>query len=381
MKNTPVGQAEDLEFSVENGRARVRLHGTVSVYAPQSGKALVARLAGSWPEIKRLEVDLADVKHYDSYLSVLVGKLRDSADEHDVELDFQGVSPTMRRFLDLLQRPAEEPPQARVSAFRRRVESIGQSARASFADWRAFVAFFGEITIKGLGLLRRPGDFRWKDLPFLFARAGVAAVPIVTLIGFLVGMIIGYQGALQLKQFGADVYLANLTGISITRELGPLMTAIIVAGRSGASYAAEIGTMKVSDELDALHSLGFDVTPYLVLPRIVAVVLVIPVLTLMADFAGIIGGLLAGEFTLELSSTVYLTQLKKALTFAHVFTGLFKSVVFGFLIAAVGCFKGMQVYGGAESVGKFTTSAVVTAIFLIILSDAVFAFIFEALNI
>ncbi len=381
MKNTSVGQAEDLEFSVENGRARVRLHGTVSVYSPQAGKALVAQLAGRWPEIKRLEIDLSDVKHYDSYLSVLVGTLRDSTDQHNVELDLQGVSPTMRRFLDLLQRPADEAPRARVSAFRRRVETIGKSAGASFEEWRAFVAFFGEITIKGLALLRRPGDFRWKDLPFLFARAGVSAVPIVTLIGFLVGMIIGYQGALQLKQFGADVYLANLTGISITRELGPLMTAIIVAGRSGASYAAEIGTMKVSDELDALHSLGFDVTPYLVLPRIAAVVLVVPVLTLMADFAGVIGGLLAGEFTLELSSTVYLTQLKKALTFAHVFTGLFKSLAFGFLIAAVGCFKGMQVYGGAESVGKVTTSAVVTAIFLIILSDAVFAFIFEALNI
>ena len=381
MKNTPVGHAEELEFSVENGRARVRLHGTVSVYSPQSGKTLISRLANHWADLRRLEIDLAGVQHYDSYLSVLVNNLRAAAEQHSVELDLQGVSPTMRRFLDLLQRPSEEEPPAGVSAFRKRVEIVGRSARAAFADWRAFVAFFGEVTVKSLRLLRHPGDFRWKDLPFLFARAGVSAVPIVTLIGFLVGLIIGYQGALQLKQFGADVYLANLTGISITRELGPLMTAIIVAGRSGASYAAEIGTMKVSDELDALHSLGFDVTPYLVLPRIAAVILVVPVLTLMADFAGIIGGLLAGEFTLELSSTVYLTQLKKALTFAHVFTGLFKSLVFGFLIAAVGCFKGMQVYGGAESVGRFTTSAVVTAIFLIILADAVFAFIFEALNI
>ena len=222
---------------------------------------------------------------------------------------------------------------------------------------------------------------RWRDFPNHFVNSGVNAVPITLLIVFLIGLISGYQGALQLTQVGADIFIADLIGISITRELAPLMTAILVAGRSGSAFAAEIGTMKVSEEIDALESMGFDPIRFLVMPRVMAVVFAMPILVLMTDLAGIIGGLVAGLTTLDITIAGYLNQLHRAIDFYDIFSGVGKGIVFGFLIATVGCFRGLQVSGGAESVGKFTTASVVTGIFLIIFSDALFTFIFQTLGI
>jgi len=201
------------------------------------------------------------------------------------------------------------------------------------------------------------------------------------LIVFLIGLITGYQGALQLAQFGADIYIADLVGISITRELSPLMVAIIVAGRSGSAFAAEIGTMKVSEEIDALTTMGFDRMQFLVLPRVLAVTFAMPLLVIICDLAGIIGGLLAGLATLDITISSFLAQLNIALNYAHVFSGIFKSIVFGLLIATIGCFRGFQVQGGAESVGRYTTASVVSGVFLVILTDAIFVFLLSALGI
>jgi phospholipid/cholesterol/gamma-HCH transport system permease protein len=237
------------------------------------------------------------------------------------------------------------------------------------------------LIIKILILFVNPWKMRWKDFPFQFFRSGVAALPIILLILFLIGLVTGYQGAVQLHQFGADMYIADMVGISITRELGPLMTAIIIAGRSGSSFAAEIGTMKVSEEIDALNSMGFDFMRFLVMPRVMSVLFAMPLLTLFADLAGVLGGLVSALAVLDITLTAYINGLQGALDYGDVMGGLFKSMVFGFLIATVGCFRGMQVSGGAESVGKFTTASVVSGIFLIIVADAVFTFIFTSLGI
>jgi phospholipid/cholesterol/gamma-HCH transport system permease protein len=185
----------------------------------------------------------------------------------------------------------------------------------------------------------------------------------------------------QLHQFGADIYVADLIGISITRELAPLMTAILVAGRSGSAFAAELGTMKVSDEVDALESMGFDTMRFLVVPRVLAVMLAMPFLTILADVAGVGGGLLTAITTLNITISGYINELQKALSMADIFSGIIKSLVFGFLVATVGCFRGMQVRGGAESVGRYTTSSVVMGVFLIIVSDAIFTFLFQSIGI
>jgi len=183
------------------------------------------------------------------------------------------------------------------------------------------------------------------------------------------------MSSVQLQQFGANIYVASLVSLSMVRELGPIMTAIIVAGRSGSAFAAEIGTMKISDEVDALFTMGFDPTRFLVVPKIVASVITVPILTLFSDLFAILGGLVVGVFMLDLTVNAYMAQTLKTLTVFDVFWGFLKAAVFALLIAGIGCLRGFQVRGGAAEVGQATTSAVVSSIFLIIMTDAVFAVI------
>jgi phospholipid/cholesterol/gamma-HCH transport system permease protein len=204
---------------------------------------------------------------------------------------------------------------------------------------------------------------------------GVDALPIVGLISFLLGLIMAFMSAVQLQQFGANIYVASLVSLSMVRELGPIMTAIIVAGRSGSAFAAEIGTMKISDEVDALFTMGFEPTRFLVVPKVIASVITVPILVLFSDLFAIFGGLVVGVFMLDLTTNAYIAQTLKTLTLFDVFWGFLKAAVFALLIAGIGCLRGFQVRGGAAEVGKATTSAVVSSIFLIILADAVFAVI------
>ncbi|HCN19559.1 MAG TPA: hypothetical protein DIS73_04650 [Planctomycetia bacterium] len=208
-------------------------------------------------------------------------------------------------------------------------------------------------------------------------RTGIEAIPIILLISFLVGFIMAFQAAVQLRQFGADIFVANLVGLSVVRELGPLMTAIIVAGRSGAAFAAEIGTMKVSEEIDALKSMGLDPTRFLIIPKIIATVVTVPTLTLVSDLVGIFGGLVVAVTFLDITPWGYILQTQRALDIFDVFSGYLKSIVFALLIAGIGCMRGLQVEGGAQEVGRLTTSAVVSGIFLIIVYDALFTLMFN----
>jgi phospholipid/cholesterol/gamma-HCH transport system permease protein len=206
-------------------------------------------------------------------------------------------------------------------------------------------------------------------------KTGVNALPIVALISFLLGLVIAFMSSLQLAQFGANIYVASLVGIAMVSELGPIMTAIVVAGRSGSAYAAEIGTMKIAEEIDALTVMGFDPVLFLVVPRMLAALVVIPILTFFSDIFAILGGLLVGVTLLDLTANAYLSQTLKALSLFEVCWGASKSVVFALIISWIGCLKGFETRGGADAVGNAATSAVVTSIFLIILFDSAFAII------
>ncbi|MDZ7262626.1 MAG: ABC transporter permease [candidate division KSB1 bacterium] len=222
---------------------------------------------------------------------------------------------------------------------------------------------------KGKGL-------RWKSTVEQMVRVGVTSIPIVTLIAFFVGLIIAMQSAYQLERFGATIYVADLVSVSITRELGPLLTAIIIAGRSGSAIAAEIGTMKVSEEIDALRTMGFHPVKFLVVPRLLALMIMGPCLTIIADLVGILGGFFIALFALKIDFTRYFLQTIEALVLKDLITGLIKSFFFAIIIAKVGCYEGFIVEGGAEGVGKSTTASVVASIFLIITADVVFTAIF-----
>ncbi len=333
-------------------------------------------------EVQKIRLDLSELSDYDSYLIILINEIKEFCSSKNIEFELTGLNTNLQNFINiLLPKQKEVPTIERKSFWVAYFSNIGEIVRIIFSDLFKLVEFIGELTKNFFFALFKPSLIRWKDFPHHFLNAGVNAVPITSLIVFLIGLISGYQGAVQLSQFGADIYLADLVGISITRELSPLMVAIIVAGRSGSAFAAEIGTMKVSEEIDALTTMGFDKIQFLVLPRVIAVALAMPFLVIICDLVGIIGGLIAGLATLDITISSFFAQLNVALNYGHVFSGIIKSIVFGLLIATIGCFRGFQVQGGAESVGRYATASVVSGVFLVILTDAVFVFLLSALGI
>lgn len=223
--------------------------------------------------------------------------------------------------------------------------------------------------IRGKGL-------RWKNSIHQMVIVGYNSLPIVLVIGFFIGLILALQGANELKRFGAIRFVVDLVTVSMTRELGPLITAIIVAGRSGSAFAAELGTMKVAEEIDALETMGLNPTKFLVVPKLLATMIMLPCLTTMADFAGILGCLVFSMFEIGMNVSTYFLAVQNALLLHDLFTGLIKSLVFAFLITKIGCYEGLRVSGGAAGVGKATTSSVVKSIFMIIMADLVFTSLF-----
>src|SRR5207248_203405 len=219
--------------------------------------------------------------------------------------------------------------------------------------------FIGDVALAGANAVRVPVSINWGDVPRLVERAGADSLPIVLVINFLVGLVTAFQAAVQLRQFGANIFVADLVGLSVTRELAPLMTAIIVAGRSGAAFSAELGTMRVSEEIDALRTLGLDPYGFLVFPRVIALALVLPLLTILADVVSIAGGLLVAMLGLDLTANAYLLQTQKAVGLWDVFSGCLKTVFFGLSVALIACQRGLAARGGAEGVGRATTSAAV----------------------
>ena len=252
---------------------------------------------------------------------------------------------------------------------------IGEATFRHVSDLRYAISFIGSIVISLVHTCLHPRSLRSEDTIRYMQSVGVDGLPIVALISFLMGLIMAFMSSVQLEQFGANIYVASLVSLAMTRELGPIMTAIIVAGRSGSAFAAEIGTMKISEEVDALFTMGFNPVRFLVVPKLVAAAIMVPILTLFSDLFAIMGGLLVGVFMLDLTAGAYMSQTMKTLELFDVFWGVFKGGVFGVLITWIGCFRGFQVRGGAASVGKATTSAVVSSIFLIILCNSMFSVI------
>jgi phospholipid/cholesterol/gamma-HCH transport system permease protein len=257
---------------------------------------------------------------------------------------------------------------------------IGDFAHDAWQTVRAILAFLGDLVVGLVSAVRRPRTVHFGELGVLFERAGTDGLPIVMLINFLVGVILGLQGAIQLHRFGGDQFLASLVGLAVIRELGPLMTAILVTGRSGAAYAAELGTMTVNEEVDALRTLGQDPQRFLVFPRVLTLLVVLPVLTLVGDLLGSLGGLCIAVGYLDQPVVVYLQSLQQAVSLGDIGTGLLKSVVFGGAIALISCQRGLSTRGGADGVGRATTSAVVVVLFTLVVLDGLFAWLFSLLD-
>lgn len=274
--------------------------------------------------------------------------------------------------------PVPHPRHSSIAGF---LIGIGKLAIGTAHFCYIFTAFAGQIAAHMAANLLRPRHFRFPSIIRHIDETGVRALPIVVTLGFLISMVVAYQGALQLQKFGADIFTVDLTVISLLREMGVLVTAIMVAGRSGSAFAAEIGVMKLRGEIDALQTMGMNPVEVLVIPRILALIVTVPLLTFVANMAGLLGGGFMTYFLLDIPWHQYITRVDKVANFSMFFVGMIKAPVFAFLIAAIGTFQGMSATGSAESVGKMTTVSVVQSIFLVILADAVFSIIFAKLGI
>ena len=323
---------------------------------------------------RRLSVDLAGVEYLDSAGALVLIELQNRARALSIPVDLLNVSEKDHGLLSLIDPEVLQRPPLRPEIVQSPIlETMGELARRQFRDFQEIMSFVGDIITALVYCLAHPRVVRWADVMFYMKRAGADGLPIVALISLLLGLIMAFMSSLQLKQFGANIYVANLVTIAMVRELGPIMTAIIVAGRSGSAFAAEIGTMIVNDEVNALLTMGFDPTRFLAVPKVLATMVVVPILTVYADLFAILGGLIVGVTGLDLTAFTYIQQTKSSISIFDFVTSLIKAIVFAVLISGIGCQRGFQVRGGAEGVGMSTTSAVVSAIFLIVVFDSAFA--------
>jgi len=336
-------------------------------------------LAGS--RVRQIQFDSSGLAVWDSSLIGFVHQLGRRCAAADIEVNLNGLPGGARRLARLA---AAIPPKVDAEKDQRRPSTLEKIGNAGLAGYQATVdtlEFLGELALSFLRLLRGRARFRRADILVVIQECGWQALPIVSLISVLVGLILAFVGAVQLSLFGAQIYIADLVGIGVAREMGALMTGVIMAGRTGAAFAANIGTMQVNEEVDALQTLGVAPMDFLVLPRVLALVVMMPLLCVYADLLGILGGLLVGVGVMDIALIQYFEQTRNALTLIHFSVGLVKSVVFGLIVALAGCMQGMRCGRSAAAVGQATTSAVVIAIVGIVVADGLFAVLTNILGV
>ncbi|MDP9130483.1 MAG: MlaE family lipid ABC transporter permease subunit [Candidatus Binatota bacterium] len=305
-------------------------------------------------------------------LLIQLGRLQQKAGG---KLEIHGLRPEFQELLDDWSQGGSDTTQSKANVRLHLVEEVGQSAVQLWDDIREVIGFIGQLGLAMVRAALHPSTVRWRDTLLVAEELGVNALPIVALLSFLVGVIMAFQAAVALRQFGAEIFVANMIGLSVLREMGPLMTAIIIAGRSGSAFAAEIGTMKVREEIDALKTMGLEPVRFLVVPRVLAAVVMTPVLTVFADLFGVMGGSVVMT-ALGFPLITFFHQLQSAVSYGSLVGGLVKAFAFGILIAAIGCLRGLQTETGASAVGLSTTHAVVSGIILIVITDGIFSVIY-----
>jgi len=333
------------------------------------------------PQPARVAFEAQTLTHWDSSILVFLTNVSELCRQHGIAMDRAGLPAGVRRLLELAEAVPEKKGARKEEAVTSFLESVGNSAIGAGGSIGEMLQFLGEMSITFVRLFRMNVRFRAVDLFLLIQQCGAQALPIVTLISFLVGVILAFVGAVQLKQFGAQIYVADLVGIAMVHDMAAMMTGIIMAGRTGAAFAAQLGTMKVTQELDAFTTMGFSPLEFLVLPRVIALVLMLPLLCFYSDFVGILGGAVIGVGMLDLSWTTYFRETMNAISLSDVFGGVFKGAVYGVLIALAGCLRGMQCGSSSSAVGDAATSAVVTGIVAIVVACGIFAVVFYVLGI
>jgi len=364
-----------------DGKLRMILTGEWKLsYNLPSTKELEGSLAAA-PEITRTDFDTKGLEGWDSGFLTFLLSFMDQCALKNVDVDREGLPSGVTRLLALATAVPERSGARRGSSRVPFLERIGSSVTDFWQSLLDMSAFIGETFISLVRLFTGRARFRGSDMMLILQECSSDALPIVSLISLLVGLILAFVGAIQLKMFGAQIYVADLVGIGMVRAMGAIMTGIILAGRTGAAFAASIGTMQVNEEIDALQTTGVSPMDFLVLPRVLALSVMMPLLTIYADLMGILGGLIVGVLGLDLSAMEYFQETKKAVGLTNVWIGVFSGFVYGVLVAMAGCMRGMRCGRSASAVGDATTSAVVTSIVSIVVATAVITVLCNILEI
>jgi phospholipid/cholesterol/gamma-HCH transport system permease protein len=372
----------EIQFARSEDALEVRLGGTWRFAGGgfPSPESLERELATGEP-VRKLRFDSEAVVGWDSTFVVFLLRALRQSERKQIEVDLEGLPPGVQRLLALSARVPEQTGGRPAPVRNGLLAHVGTVSLKLGRDARDMVTFTGEIFLALTRLARGKARFQASDFLFFVQQAGAEALPIVSLISVLVGLILAFVGLVQLQLFGAEMYVADLVGIGMIREMGAMMTGIIMAGRTGAAYAAQLGTMQVNDEIDAFRTLGIDPVEFLVLPRLLALLLMLPLLCAYADLMGVLGGALVAVGSFETSFTQYVDRTQYAVALPHFWIGLLKSFIYGWVIAIAGCLRGMQCGRSSSAVGEAATSAVVTAIVGIIVWCALTTVLFNVLGI
>jgi phospholipid/cholesterol/gamma-HCH transport system permease protein len=353
-----------------------------------SGDWVLARIAVlnktldgfDWPGGDTLVIDCAPVRSMDTAGAWLLLRAVRRLERAGRTVTLEGLRPEFSSLLGMIAARAEETGVAQPVRYGV-LERLGRRFAGHMQQASLMLAFIGEAALAALRVMKQPSRMRVRPVLHNIQSAGFEALPIVGLLSFLMGVVVSYQGAEQLARYGASIFVADLVGLSMLREMAPLLTAIIVAGRSGSAFTAQIGTMKVTEEIDAMRTIGIAPMDFLVLPKILALIIAVPLLTVYADILGVVGGMVMAKTQLGINFEDFADRLDDAVRLSSYLVGLGKALVFAVIVGVVGCFQGFQVGGSADSVGRQTTVSVVQAIFLVIVMDAVFSVIFSWLKI
>lgn len=368
-----------LKADIKDGSYRIAIGGTWQTNFIAAIEPAIAALA--LPGRGDVFIDLTSVAALDTNGAWLIGRLARDLGAAGHKVRYDGLTDLQRGLLDAVGGAfAPVPVVEHHSPLIAVLIRLGKATIHALEQGRDLLNFLGATVIAFLAALRHPGRIRLASLASHMETAGLNALPIVGLLSFLIGVVMAYQGVDQLRRFGAEIFVVNIVGVGMLREMGILMTAIIVAGRSGSAYAAQIGTMAVNQEVDAMRTIGLDPMDVLVLPRVLALCAVLPMLTFYANIMGIIGGAVMAMVELDITLVQFMRQLNAAVDIKHFWVGIMKAPVFGYVIAMVGCFEGLRAGGSAESVGRMTTRAVVEGVFLVIVLDALASIMFSLLG-
>ncbi|RLA73505.1 MAG: ABC transporter permease [Epsilonproteobacteria bacterium] len=332
-------------------------------------------------KVNSVAIDLEDVEYFDTAASIFIHSLVKKFQKKSIATNIIASNSDILDTLKLVEKSKKTSlalPKASQKSF---LNSIGEKTYLYYIGFLSFMAFLGKLFATKIYYLKSVKNIRFKEIAFEINESAIKAIGIIALTSFLIGLVVAYQSAFQLKIYGANIFIVDMLGISILRELAPLMTAIVIAGRSGSAFTAQIGAMKITEELDAMRTMGFDPYIFLVMPRIIALMITMPILIFIADIMGVFGGILVAHLDLDITPQLFIERFNEVIAAKHFFIGILKGPFFAFLIASIGVYRGLMVKDDTQSIGFNTTKSVVESIFAVIVCDAIFSIIFTNMGI